>query len=164
LNAASPGSTDITWDFPVLAKYKFLLSRAEPLVELGPSFRLPQELNGGHLSTYGMTGGTGFEVHLLRLRIAPELRFTRWASDSPAGSTRLKPTTGVSDLIYLLTRRPARGPRVYFAWFQTRLSRRGIANRGPRASLRAAARRCSKNAAASWWTAPRSPRLPAGRS
>ncbi len=89
LNAASPPSTVVLWDFPVLAKYQFLLSRAEPLVELGPSFRLPQELNGGHLSPYGITGGVGLEVHLRRLRIVPQLRFTHWASDSPVGSTRL---------------------------------------------------------------------------
>ena len=88
LNAASQGSPDIIWEFPVLAKYKFQLSRAEPLVELGPSFRLPQELNGGHISTYGITGGAGFELHLLRVRIAPEMRFTRWAADTSAGSTQ----------------------------------------------------------------------------
>jgi hypothetical protein len=91
LSAASQGSTDLTWDFPVLAKYSFLLSRAEPVVELGPSFRLPQVVNGGQISTYGVTGGVGLEVHLFRLRIEPQLRFTHWASDSPVGSTRFKP-------------------------------------------------------------------------
>ena len=92
LNAASQSSTPVTWVFPLLAKYRLLLSRAEPLVELGPSFRLPEELNGGHLSTYGITGAVGIEVHLLRIRIAPQVRFTHWASDSPAGSTRFNPS------------------------------------------------------------------------
>lgn len=88
LNAAARSPADVTWEFPVVAKYEFLLSRAEPLVELGPSFRLPQEVNGGRLSSYGITGGVGIEVHLFRLRIEPVIRFTRWASDTPAGSTR----------------------------------------------------------------------------
>jgi len=98
LAAASQGATDITWDFPVLAKYTLLLSRIEPLVEFGASFRLPQEVNGGHLSTHGITGGVGIEVHLLRVRVAPQLRYTRWASDSPAGSTRFR-----SDQLEFLT-------------------------------------------------------------
>jgi hypothetical protein len=91
LNAAFQGPHDVTWDFPLLVKYTFQLSRAEPLVEMGPSFRLPQEVNGGQLSTHGVTAAAGFEVHLLRLRVAPEVRFTRWASDHPAGSTRFNP-------------------------------------------------------------------------
>jgi hypothetical protein len=37
----------LTWEFPVLAKYKFRAShRVRPLAELGPSFRLDGNFNG----------------------------------------------------------------------------------------------------------------------
>jgi hypothetical protein len=77
LNAVPSGPPDITWDFPLLAKYKFRLPVAAPFAELGPSFRLPQEINGGNLSTHGVTAGLGVEARLLHLNVAPELRFTR---------------------------------------------------------------------------------------
>jgi hypothetical protein len=73
-------SQAITWEFPLLAKYKFGTPQVRPLVELGPSFRLPQQVNSA-LSTTGITAGTGIEVRCGVLRIAPILRYTRWSSD-----------------------------------------------------------------------------------
>jgi hypothetical protein len=70
-----------TWEFPVLAKYRFTLPILTPFVEAGPSFRaLGSEL--GYLSNRGLTVGGGAELKILKLRIAPELRYTHWGSDS----------------------------------------------------------------------------------
>src|SRR5581483_8994153 len=53
-----PGSYDYTqaeWKFPVLAKYRFAEGRLRPVVELGPSFRIPP--GASTLSPYGLTAG-----------------------------------------------------------------------------------------------------------
>ena len=71
-----------TWQFPVLAKYRFRLGKVNPFVEAGPSFRLPV----ANLSADGMTAGTGAEMHWHEVHIAPEIRFTRWAAGTPPAS------------------------------------------------------------------------------
>jgi hypothetical protein len=70
-----------TWEFPVLAKYKFEIGRFKPFVETGPSLRLPVN-DGGELSIYGITAGGGVEVHWRKLKIAPGVHYTRWAEQS----------------------------------------------------------------------------------
>jgi hypothetical protein len=56
-----------------------------PFVEAGPSFRLLQDVYGAAL--YGVTAGAGAETRLGRLKIAPGVRFTRWARDDPRAPT-----------------------------------------------------------------------------
>ena len=75
-NAPSGGSL---WQFPILAKYKFLKGPIRPYIEGGPSFShvydvatLPDIL---HNSNYGITLGGGVELKLLALRLAPEIRY-----------------------------------------------------------------------------------------
>jgi hypothetical protein len=80
LNSISP-SPVITWEFPVLAKYRFAARKWTPLVELGPSFRTAGNLNGANPSHAGVTAGVGVELHAGKLTIAPTLRYTRWAED-----------------------------------------------------------------------------------
>jgi hypothetical protein len=63
-----------TFEFPVLGKYKFGAGRVKPLVEAGPSFRLLTD----NSSLFGVTAGTGLEMRLRSLKIAPALRFTHW--------------------------------------------------------------------------------------
>jgi hypothetical protein len=75
----------LTWEFPVLAKYRFSAPRVKPLIEAGPAFRLPQGLTGG--SHVGVTAGVGAEARLHRLKIAPVARFTHWGQSNPAGVT-----------------------------------------------------------------------------
>lgn len=81
LNSVSP-SPVITWEFPVLAKYRFRWRGVEPFVEGGPSFRTAGNLNGTDPSHYGGTAGVGFDVHVGILNISPVLRYTRWSGDS----------------------------------------------------------------------------------
>jgi hypothetical protein len=78
-------TSTLTWEFPVLAKYKFPVPHVKPLIEAGPAFRLPQGLTGA--SHFGVTAGAGAEARLHRLKIAPVVRFTPWGQSKPAGVT-----------------------------------------------------------------------------
>jgi hypothetical protein len=88
------------WDVPVLLKYRFPFPIVKPYLEAGPSFRwftnadhgytcvtnlctaiIPPQLST-NTSGAGLTFGGGVEVKLLFIRIAPELRYTRWASEA----------------------------------------------------------------------------------
>lgn len=96
--SASPGS----WEFPLLAKKHFLPGPVRPFVDAGVSFSkltgFSQTIRnlagaGGRQdsSPRGFTLGGGVDLHLLQLHVAPELRFTRWGSQSlnfllPGGS------------------------------------------------------------------------------
>lgn len=71
----------LTWQIPVLAKYSWTQRRWSPFAEAGPSFRLSGNLNGYNPSHYGVTAGAGVETRARGMRIAPALRFTRWAED-----------------------------------------------------------------------------------
>jgi Outer membrane protein beta-barrel domain len=81
LNSGSP-SPVITWEFPVLAKYRLNLPRFKPSVEAGPSFRTAGNLNGTMPSHTGFTAGLGAELHAAGLTFAPALRYTRWTADT----------------------------------------------------------------------------------
>jgi len=73
-----------TWEFPVLAKYRFTSSALTPYVEAGPSFRALEGAVSSQ-SRYGATLGAGVEARLPVLRIAPEFRFTHWGNDDMVG-------------------------------------------------------------------------------
>lgn len=70
-----------SWVFPILAKYRFSFPVVKPFVEAGPSFRT---VGSGlsWLSGKGFALGGGVELKVLKLRIAPELRYTHWGSDN----------------------------------------------------------------------------------
>ena len=80
LNSVSPAAV-VTWEFPVLAKYRFSFPLVKPFVEVGPSFRSSGNLNSTLPSSHGFTAGMGVEAHVRKLRIAPQIRYTRWARD-----------------------------------------------------------------------------------
>ncbi|MBV9759611.1 MAG: PorT family protein [Acidobacteriaceae bacterium] len=79
---------DSTWEFPILAKYRFKLPVARPYVDAGPSFRHTQgAIDADTLSHHGFAAGAGIEINALRLlHISPEIRYTRWGSDSLSGN------------------------------------------------------------------------------
>jgi hypothetical protein len=81
LNSVSP-ATVVTWEFPVLAKYRFTSSKMRPFVEAGPSFRASGNLNTAAPSVYGGTAGFGVEAHVGKVRIGPVFRYTHWAADA----------------------------------------------------------------------------------
>lgn len=80
----SPSENFSNWEFPVLGKYRFPFPAVKPFVEAGPSFRKTGCCELSYLSNYGVTLGGGVELKLLRLRVAPAVRYTRWGSDGPA--------------------------------------------------------------------------------
>lgn len=94
LATVSP-ATVVTWEYPVLAEYRFkqLGLNLRPMLQLGPSFRWSGNVNGTSPSMHGITAGVGFEFNLRRLNIAPQLRYTRWAPDplDTGASPRTKP-------------------------------------------------------------------------
>jgi hypothetical protein len=91
----------VTWEIPVLAKYKFSYSKVKPFVELGPSFRPTGNLNA-YPSHYGISSGAGFEVDGGRVRFTPTLRYTRWAADNrPFGSPQ-QPFTKLDQVEFLV--------------------------------------------------------------
>ncbi len=67
-----------SWDFPVVLKYKMLHGPVRPYIEGGLAFNhlsvsdVPELL---HRSSGGITLGAGLEIHALRLRISPEIRY-----------------------------------------------------------------------------------------
>jgi hypothetical protein len=73
----------LTWEFPVLAKYRFPgNSRIRPFVEGGPSFRAEGNLNLAPVSHFGGTAGAGVEAKLYWLKVSPMLRYTRWSGQA----------------------------------------------------------------------------------
>ena len=71
----------LTWQFPVLAKYRWVRAGWTPFVAAGPSFRLAGNLNGYNPSHIGATVEAGVDRIAHGFRLSPALRYTRWASD-----------------------------------------------------------------------------------
>ena len=69
----------LTWEFPVLLKYRWNVRAMRPFAEAGPSFRASGNLQSSvPPSSFGFTAGAGIEKQAGRIRIAPALRYTRW--------------------------------------------------------------------------------------
>jgi hypothetical protein len=78
----------VTWEFPILVKYRFPLpaqfstwSRVKPFIDAGPAFRSAGNLSWTSPSNDGVAAGLGVEVHLWKLKIASQFRYLRWARD-----------------------------------------------------------------------------------
>jgi hypothetical protein len=74
--------TVLTWEFPVLVKYRLRPSKLVPFLEAGPSFRASGNTNGYTPSRFGATAGIGVEAKAGFLRLAPTVRYIRWAKDA----------------------------------------------------------------------------------
>jgi len=73
-----------SWEFPILGKVRVpVLPLVKPYVDAGPSFRVTGS-DLSFLSSKGLTAGLGLELKISKLRIAPEVRYTRWGSDTKA--------------------------------------------------------------------------------
>lgn len=94
--------TVVTWQIPVLAKYRFgPAARVRPVVEAGPSFRLAGNTNGYEPSWYGLTAGGGLETSYKALTISPVIRYTRWAQNS--GRFQWTPSTAPNQVELLFS-------------------------------------------------------------
>jgi len=90
-----------SWEFPLLLKYKFAFPVIHPFVEAGPSFRATG--SGASPSNHGITIGGGLEAHLLRIKIAPQLRFTRWGSNNITSNLPPQPLTNLNQAEFLVS-------------------------------------------------------------
>jgi hypothetical protein len=80
----------VTWEWPVLIKYRLPARRMQPFLEVGPSFRTRDNPAPTEPSPFGATVGAGMEFHLWRLRLSPAIRYTRWQYDGPFPRTATK--------------------------------------------------------------------------
>ena len=73
-----------TWEIPLLAKYRFPGLLFRPFVEGGVSFQRFGDVaklittQSVDSSRRGFVLGTGVEIKLVKVRISPEIRMTRW--------------------------------------------------------------------------------------
>jgi opacity protein-like surface antigen len=91
---SSLSGTGSSWEFPLLVKKHFLPGPVHPFVDAGVNFnkltgltQTVQAVAGASSApsndfTKGFTMGAGVDVHVLLLHITPELRYTRWGSQS----------------------------------------------------------------------------------
>ena len=76
------GTAFLTWEFPLLAKYKLPDTKVAPVFELGPSVRITAHTaQSDYYSHHGATAGLGVAARFKRMSISPTLRYTRWAAD-----------------------------------------------------------------------------------
>lgn len=71
----------VTWEVPVLAKYRLPGRNLRPFLAAGPSFRTAGNTNGTSPSHFGVTAGAGVEMRWGNFRFAPTVRYTRWRRD-----------------------------------------------------------------------------------
>jgi hypothetical protein len=71
------------WEFPLLLKYTLpSWTSARPFLAAGPAFRAQENAAATELSQVGISAGVGASFDLGRIRIAPQLRYTRWMENS----------------------------------------------------------------------------------
>ncbi|HTU47287.1 MAG TPA: outer membrane beta-barrel protein [Bryobacteraceae bacterium] len=94
---------DNTWEFPILAKYRFKLPVARPYVDAGPSFRTSAfNAYGTSLSNHGFAAGAGVDIKALLLHVSPEVRYTRWGADFIPGYQLTSPHSNVNQVEFLV--------------------------------------------------------------
>jgi hypothetical protein len=82
------GNSVLTWEFPVLLKYRWGVRGTRLFGEAGPSFRASGNLQSSiPPSWYGFTAGAGIEKRAKRIGIAPALRYTRWSEGQGYGGS-----------------------------------------------------------------------------
>lgn len=85
--------TDIaSWEFPILGKYYlFHTPGLHPYVEVGPIFRAVGH-EAPYLSNSGVALGGGVNIQIWKLRIMPELRYSRWGHDAATAALAAFPS------------------------------------------------------------------------
>lgn len=72
------------WEIPLMGKWRFPGIGLRPFVGAGGSFRsfgdLPAFSTNLNDSSWGFVLGAGLEIKVKRVRISPEIRYTRWGS------------------------------------------------------------------------------------
>jgi hypothetical protein len=115
LNSVSP-ATVVTWEFPVMTKYRFQRGRVTPFLEGGAALRTTGNLNAAKPSHAGFIAGAGVEMPFGRFRFSPEVRYMHWAADP---SIAVRSVSNQVELLAAFSTGPSGGghffgPRVSF--------------------------------------------------
>lgn len=96
-------ATDIaSWEFPILGKYYFYRGPGlHPYVEAGPIFRAVGH-EAPYLSNAGAAIGGGVNIQIWKLRIMPELRYSRWGHDASVASALTAFPSNVNQAEFLI--------------------------------------------------------------
>jgi hypothetical protein len=71
------------WEFPLLLKYRLpSWKSAHPFLVAGPEVRSQQNAGATELTHTGISAGAGVSSDFGRIRVAPQLRYTRWDQNS----------------------------------------------------------------------------------
>jgi hypothetical protein len=71
------GKAAVLWQFPVLLRARLSTGAINPFFDLGPSFRLPQDV-GGNAATIGVSGGAGIRPSWRGVAFETGLRYSYW--------------------------------------------------------------------------------------
>lgn len=74
------GGPTVTWEMPIMAKYRTRIGSLRPHIEGGLALRTTGNLNTEPSHT-GVTAGAGIDWQWKGLRMGPTVRYTRWAAD-----------------------------------------------------------------------------------
>lgn len=85
------------WQFPFLAKYEFRREVVRPFVDAGVTYR--HVSNGVDPNTAGFTVGGGVALKVLFLKLAPEIRYTRFGGVTDNGSSPVVRAQNQADLL-----------------------------------------------------------------
>ena len=79
--------SDSAWEIPVTVNYRLGGSARRPFVGVGPTFRLQGET--GEEAKLGVNASFGFDLYSSsRWTVTPQVRFTRWFTDSTSWQRR----------------------------------------------------------------------------
>ncbi len=92
------------WEFPILAKYRFRWMGVRPCLDAGFALSTLSGIKNTYISSLGVSTrpvatnngkgfvvGGGVDIHVLRIQISPEIRYTRWGEarfEEPVNSVR----------------------------------------------------------------------------
>ncbi len=96
------------WDIPLLVKFRLPGAGLRPFFTAGGAYRsfgdLPALATNLKDSGWGFVLGAGLQIKIGRLRLSPELRFTRWGSgESGAGPTVIQYNRNQADFLFGIT-------------------------------------------------------------
>jgi hypothetical protein len=78
---AGVGLNSGQWEFPVVVKHRFLPGPLKPYFEAGIAFSKLSDVHAlvvNHTENFGIVAGGGVEIHLLSLKLSPEIRYDGW--------------------------------------------------------------------------------------
>lgn len=93
----------VTWELPLMAKYRFAVKRAAPFIEAGPAFRPTSNLNANP-SHFGVSAGIGVAIPWKKFEITPMVRYSRWIRDRELGNLAASKSDQVELLVGVSSR------------------------------------------------------------